>query len=213
LSDTNVVWKKITGVVYRLHMNKVGIRNPDIAIPEPFNFLTKNLPVIGPFSFRSKFQIREKRYEFLAAIFYWPFHFGPEMKWSIQDRCLKCNLQSTSKNQTPYVGDHSKTDPLGSFIHHPINRLIRYSDQWKSSSYPIVRNSATIWLPDLKSSTWMDGNIQFLVEFSNGIYIQWGSKFWTSPEFEWSILERTGHLITGTFKFRTICPVFKWLLA
>jgi hypothetical protein len=34
-------------------------------------------------------------------------------------------------------------------------------------------------------------------------FIQWGSKFRTSPEFEWSIQPRTGHLKTEPFEIRT----------
>jgi hypothetical protein len=42
------------------------------------------------------------------------------------------------------------------------------------------------------------------------IKIQWGYEYRTNPDFEWSILPRTRHLITRPFKNWTIRPVFEW---
>jgi hypothetical protein len=51
-----------------------------------------------------------------------------------------------------------------------------------------------------------------LVEISYiaGVSIEWGSEYRTSPVFKWSILPRTGHLITRPFENIHISPVFGW---
>ncbi len=52
-----------------------------------------------------------------------------------------------------------------------------------------------------------------LVQYSDGdcnTILQWGSEIRTNPDFEWSILTRTGYPNIDHPKTAPICPVLGW---